>query len=98
MFSGFHFCTHVQAAATPLLCTHKDVAVDAATGSGKTLAFVAPLVEILRRITTVKAHQLCYDSRSINAVFKQLGFAIKRVLGIIISLTRESSSQIFNVA
>ncbi|KAG2279409.1 hypothetical protein Bca52824_050629 [Brassica carinata] len=33
--SGFEFCTPVQAATIPLLCRHKDVAVDAATGSGK---------------------------------------------------------------
>lgn len=56
--SGFDFCTPVQAATIPLLCTHKDVAVDAATGSGKTLAFVVPLVEILRRTKTVKPHQV----------------------------------------
>ncbi|KAL7583316.1 hypothetical protein Lser_V15G44082 [Lactuca serriola] len=75
--SGFDFCTPVQAATIPLLCSYKDVAVDAATGSGKTLAFVVPLVEILRRTTSVKPHQ---------------------VLGIIISPTRELSSQIFHVA
>ncbi|KAM7491885.1 hypothetical protein LguiA_034806 [Lonicera macranthoides] len=76
--SGFDFCTPVQAATIPLLCTYKDVAVDAATGSGKTLAFVVPLVEILRRSTTPpKPHQ---------------------VMGIIISPTRELSSQIFHVA
>ncbi|KAL1825244.1 DEAD-box ATP-dependent RNA helicase 18 isoform X1 [Daucus carota subsp. sativus] len=76
--SGFDFCTPVQAATIPLLCSYKDVAVDAATGSGKTLAFVVPLVEILRRASTPpKPHQ---------------------VLGIIISPTRELSSQIFHVA
>ncbi|KAL7148749.1 hypothetical protein ABFS83_06G200100 [Erythranthe nasuta] len=75
--SGFEFCTPVQAATIPLLCSYKDVAVDAATGSGKTLAFVIPLVEILRRTATPKPHQ---------------------VLGIIISPTRELSSQIFKVA
>lgn len=75
--SGFEFCTPVQAATIPLLCSYKDVAVDAATGSGKTLAFVVPLVEILRRASTPKPHQ---------------------VLGIIISPTRELSSQIFHVA
>ncbi|XP_076901848.1 DEAD-box ATP-dependent RNA helicase 18-like [Bidens hawaiensis] len=75
--SGFEFCTPVQAATIPLLCGYKDVAVDAATGSGKTLAFVVPLVEILRRTSSVKPHQ---------------------VLGIIISPTRELSSQIFHVA
>ncbi|KAL2897265.1 DEAD-box ATP-dependent RNA helicase 18 [Bienertia sinuspersici] len=75
---GFHHCTPVQAATIPLLCTFKDVAVDAATGSGKTLAFVVPLVEILRRSTSSpKLHQ---------------------VQGIIISPTRELSSQIYNVA
>ncbi|KAL6126792.1 hypothetical protein ACLB2K_074837 [Fragaria x ananassa] len=50
--AGFDFCTPVQAATIPLLCSFKDVAVDAATGSGKTLAFVVPLVEILRRAST----------------------------------------------
>ncbi|EPS62883.1 hypothetical protein M569_11905, partial [Genlisea aurea] len=54
-----------------------DVAVDAATGSGKTLAFVVPVVEILRRASSPKPHQ---------------------VMGIIISPTRELSSQIFKVA
>ncbi|KAJ1417714.1 RNA helicase, DEAD-box type, Q motif [Sesbania bispinosa] len=76
--SGFDFCTPVQAATIPLLCSFKDVAVDAATGSGKTLAFVVPLVEILRRSSSnPKPHQ---------------------VLGIIISPTRELSSQIYHVA
>lgn len=57
---GFEFCTPVQAATIPLLCSFKDVAVDAATGSGKTLAFVVPLVEILRRASTApKPHQVC---------------------------------------
>ncbi|KAK9913783.1 hypothetical protein M0R45_037592 [Rubus argutus] len=75
---GFDFCTPVQAATIPLLCSFKDVAVDAATGSGKTLAFVVPLVEILRRASTnPKPHQ---------------------VMGMIISPTRELSSQIYNVA
>ncbi|KAK6926854.1 protein of unknown function DUF4217 [Dillenia turbinata] len=76
--SGFHFCTPVQAATIPLLCSFKDVAVDAATGSGKTLAFVVPIVEILGRCSSKpKPHQ---------------------VLGMIISPTRELSSQIYNVA
>jgi hypothetical protein len=48
---GFTRATPVQAAVVPLLCTNKDVAVEACTGSGKTLAFVLPLVEIL-----LKAH------------------------------------------
>ncbi|KAM7263484.1 hypothetical protein ACFE04_001167 [Oxalis oulophora] len=75
---GFEFCTPVQAATIPLLCSYKDVAVDAATGSGKTLAFLVPLVEILRRSSSSpKRHQ---------------------VSGIIISPTRELSSQIYNVA
>lgn len=57
--SGFDFCTPVQAATIPLLCSFKDVAVDAATGSGKTLAFVVPLVEILRRSCShPKPHQV----------------------------------------
>ncbi|OMO75920.1 hypothetical protein COLO4_25788 [Corchorus olitorius] len=76
--SGFNFCTPVQAATIPLLCSFKDVAVDAATGSGKTLAFLLPIVEILRRSSSSpKRHQ---------------------VMGIIISPTRELSSQIYNVA
>jgi ATP-dependent RNA helicase DDX55/SPB4 len=57
--SGFDFCTPVQADTIPLLCSFKDVAVDAATGSGKTLAFVIPLVEILRRNSSnPKPHQV----------------------------------------
>lgn len=57
--AGFEFCTPVQAATIPLLCSYKDVAVDAATGSGKTLAFLVPLVEILRRATSPpKPHQV----------------------------------------
>ncbi|XP_028118163.1 DEAD-box ATP-dependent RNA helicase 18 isoform X1 [Camellia sinensis] len=76
--SGFEFCTPVQAATIPLICSFKDVAVDAATGSGKTLAFVVPLVELLRRTSCPpKPHQ---------------------VMGIIISPTRELSSQIYHVA
>ncbi|XP_042511443.1 DEAD-box ATP-dependent RNA helicase 18 [Macadamia integrifolia] len=75
---GFHFCTPVQAATIPLLCSFKDVTVDAATGSGKTLAFVVPIVEILRRSSErPKPHQ---------------------VVGVIISPTRELSSQIYHVA
>ncbi|VFQ90624.1 unnamed protein product [Cuscuta campestris] len=74
---GFEFCTPVQAATIPLLCDHKDVAVDAATGSGKTLAFVVPVVEIIRRSPPPKFHQ---------------------IMGMIISPTRELSSQIFHVA
>ena len=66
--SGFDFCTPVQAATIPLLCSYKDVAVDAATGSGKTLAFVVPLVEILRRASTPpKPHQV--RRFSINFIF-----------------------------
>lgn len=59
--AGFHHCTPVQAATIPLLCSYKDVAVDAATGSGKTLAFVVPIVEILRRSITSppKPQQVC---------------------------------------
>ncbi|KAG6415949.1 hypothetical protein SASPL_123369 [Salvia splendens] len=56
--AGFEFCTPVQAATIPLLCTYKDVTVDAATGSGKTLAFLLPLVEILRRADPPKPHQV----------------------------------------
>lgn len=57
--AGFEFCTPVQAATIPLLCSFKDVAVDAATGSGKTLAFLVPVVEIFRRVSTPpKPHQV----------------------------------------
>ncbi|XP_047328111.1 DEAD-box ATP-dependent RNA helicase 18 [Impatiens glandulifera] len=57
--SGFEFCTPVQAATIPLLCSFKDVAVDAATGSGKTLAFIVPLFEILlRSSTSPKPHEV----------------------------------------
>lgn len=56
--AGFEFCTPVQAATIPLLCTYKDVSVDAATGSGKTLAFLIPLVEIFRRAGSPKSHQV----------------------------------------
>ncbi|KAF5947802.1 hypothetical protein HYC85_013759 [Camellia sinensis] len=80
--SGFEFCTPVQAATIPLICSFKDVAVDAATGSGKTLAFVVPLVELLRRTSSPpKPHQ-----------------HRQQVMGIIISPTRELSSQIYHVA
>ncbi|KAL5720926.1 RNA helicase [Ranunculus cassubicifolius] len=77
--AGFEHCTPVQASTIPLLCSFKDVAVDAATGSGKTLAFVVPLVEILRRglSQTPQPH---------------------KVLGVILSPTRELSSQIYHVA
>uniref|UniRef100_UPI0005C9E0B3 DEAD-box ATP-dependent RNA helicase 18-like n=1 Tax=Fragaria vesca subsp. vesca TaxID=101020 RepID=UPI0005C9E0B3 len=76
--AGFDFCTPVQAATIPLLCSFKDVAVDAATGSGKTLAFVVPLVEILRRAST--------DPKP------------NQVMGMIISPTREFSSEIYDAA
>ena len=46
---GFERSTPVQASTIPLLCSHKDVSVEACTGSGKTLAFVLPMLEILAR-------------------------------------------------
>jgi len=56
---GFVRATPVQAATIPLLCSHKDVAVEACTGSGKTLAFVLPMVEILwRSVKTMKRHDV----------------------------------------
>lgn len=55
---GFVNATPVQAATIPLLCSYKDVAVDAATGSGKTLAFLVPLVEILRRLSKPSMYQV----------------------------------------
>ncbi|KAL5056626.1 hypothetical protein RYX36_037308 [Vicia faba] len=55
---AFDFCTLIQAATIPLLCSFKDVAVDAATGSGKTLAFFIPLFKILRHLSfNPKPHQ-----------------------------------------
>ena len=50
--AGFEFCTPVQAATIPLLCSYKDVVVNGTTGFGKTLAFVVPLVKILRHSKT----------------------------------------------
>jgi ATP-dependent RNA helicase DDX55/SPB4 len=61
---GFVNATPVQVATIPLLCSYKDVAVDAATGSGKTLAFVVPLVEILRRLSVpLKSNQVQFFAR-----------------------------------
>ena len=63
---GFMTATPVQAATIPLLCSYKDVAVDAATGSGKTLAFLVPIVEILRRLLEpLKAFQVRYFALSL---------------------------------
>ncbi|GJY25278.1 DEAD-box ATP-dependent RNA helicase 18, partial [Tanacetum coccineum] len=102
--SGFQYCTPVQANTIPLLCTYKDVVVDAVTGSGKTLAFVVPLVEILRRTNNAKPHQvgcaLLFDA-GIHVVkweYKSHALGLVTVLGVIISPTRELSSQIFHVA
>lgn len=68
---GFEFCTPVQAATIPLLCNHKDVAVDAATGSGKTLAFVVPFIEILRRsCSNPKPHQVAIFLSRVPAFFR----------------------------
>ena len=50
--AGFEFYMPIQAATIPLLCSYKEVVVDAAIGFGKTLAFVVPLVKILRRNKT----------------------------------------------
>ena len=55
----------IQAATIPLLCSYKEVIVDAATGFGKTLAFVVPLVEILRHNRTPpKPNQVRFISKS----------------------------------
>lgn len=68
--AGFSRATPVQAAVVPLLCSNKDVSVEACTGSGKTLAFLLPLVELLRRAhaeTALKKHdvrRLSVSSRS----------------------------------
>jgi ATP-dependent RNA helicase DDX55/SPB4 len=64
--AGFPRATPVQAAVIPLLCTNKDVAVEACTGSGKTLAFILPLVEILRRAgaeAPLRKHEACARAR-----------------------------------
>ncbi|KAL5974937.1 hypothetical protein ACLOJK_031613 [Asimina triloba] len=99
---GFLFCTPVQAATIPLLCSFKDVSVDAATGSGKTLAFVVPIVEILRRVAdapklhqSVELHMSAFGAGSNPLCRSQRK---DMVIGIIISPTRELSSQIYNVA
>lgn len=60
---GFERATPVQAAAIPLLLSHKDVVVEAVTGSGKTLAFLLPLLQILE-----KTPVLMKDHRRIGAV------------------------------
>jgi ATP-dependent RNA helicase DDX55/SPB4 len=58
---GFKNATPVQEATIPLLCGHKDVAVDAATGSGKTLAFIIPVIEKLRKLEEpLKRNQVRY--------------------------------------
>ena len=44
---GYPSMTPVQAAAIPLLCTNKDLCVEAVTGSGKTLAYVIPIFQTL---------------------------------------------------
>jgi ATP-dependent RNA helicase DDX55/SPB4 len=60
---GFEKATPVQAAAIPLLLSHKDVVVEAVTGSGKTLAFLLPLLQILEKVPV-----LLKDHRRIGAV------------------------------
>lgn len=60
---GFERATPVQAAAIPLLLSHKDVVVEAVTGSGKTLAFLLPLLQILEKCPLVMK-----DHRRIGAV------------------------------
>lgn len=54
---GFETATPVQAAAVPLLLSHKDVVVEAVTGSGKTLAFLLPLLQILEKTAAMKDHR-----------------------------------------
>lgn len=54
---GFEKATPVQAAAVPLLLSHKDVVVEAVTGSGKTLAFLLPLLQILEKSAFMKDHR-----------------------------------------
>ena len=58
---GFERATPVQAAVVPMLCSNKDVAVEACTGSGKTLAFLLPMVELLLRAqqeSPLKKHEV----------------------------------------
>ncbi|GJT36369.1 DEAD-box ATP-dependent RNA helicase 18 [Tanacetum coccineum] len=102
--SGFQYCTPVQANTIPLLCTYKDVVVDAVTGSGKTLAFVVPLVEILRRTNNAKPHQvgcaLLFDA-GIHVVkweYKSHALGLVTVLGSFISPTESCRPIIFHVA
>lgn len=60
---GFITATPVQVATIPLLCSFKDVSVDAATGSGKTLAFIVPIVEKLRGLSDpLKKNQVFLDN------------------------------------
>lgn len=64
---GLTHATPVQEAAIPLLCGHKDVAVDACTGSGKTLAFLLPVIEKLKRLDSpLKKHQVTTSSCQIK--------------------------------
>ena len=72
---GFHYATPVQEATIPLLCGHKDVAVDACTGSGKTLAFLVPIIEKLRSADSpLKKHQvpvvLIWSSPAVSSPIK----------------------------
>ena len=78
---GFPAMTPVQAAAIPLLLSHKDVAVQACTGSGKTLAFLIPVLELLRRreapLTKLEVGALVMTptrelARQVHAVFEAL--------------------------
>lgn len=82
--------TPVQAAAIPLLLSHKDVVVEAVTGSGKTLAFLLPLLQILGRNQTILK-----DHRRIGAVVlsptRELAVQIHETL---VGLLKSSGSQL----
>ena len=87
---GFEMATPVQAAAIPLLLSHKDVVVEAVTGSGKTLAFLLPLLQILGR-----NQMILRDHRRIGAVVlsptRELAVQIHETL---VGLLKSSGSQL----
>lgn len=107
--AGFPRATPVQAAVIPLLCTNKDVAVEACTGSGKTLAFVLPLVEILLRAAAeapLRKHEARsprYRRRRVSVRTAASDRSRRVVLhtqvgALVVSPTRELARQILDVA
>eukprot|EP00127_Corallochytrium_limacisporum_P003381 Clim_evm9s149 gene=Clim_evmTU9s149 len=81
---GFSGMTPIQAAAIPLLLSHKDIAAQAVTGSGKTLAFLVPLIVMVQKAMTA----------AISGGSKVQKTA---VFGLVISPTRELAKQIYDV-